>query len=97
MAREWIIRLSGRGQYKLTADNEALLAELNELDNEIVELLAQTESQVQRLLEQMAARVEANGQPLEDSLEASDLILPPTDLTLSEAAALFKGEGLIPG
>lgn len=113
MSRRRIVRLSGRGQYELTADNEALLVELNErrpelvegLDNEIVALLTQTESRVQRLLErcpepvegQMAARVEAHGQLLDDALASSDLILPPTDLTLAEAAALFKGEGIVPG
>jgi hypothetical protein len=97
MRRELIVRLSGRGQYKLAADDEALLAELNELDNEIVALLAQTESKVQRLLEQMAAQVEGSGQVLDDTLASPDLILPPTDLTLAEAAALFKGEGIIPG
>jgi len=97
MRRELIIRLSGRGQYKLAADNEALLAELNELDNTIVDLLTRTEAELQRLLGQMIARIEAKGQLLEDSLEPSALILPPTDLTLAEAAELFKGEGLIPG
>lgn len=97
MRRELIVRLSSRGQYKLAADDEAVLAELNELDNQIVALLAQTESRVQGLLEQMAAQVEARGQVLDDTLASSDLILPPTDLTLAEAAELFQGEGIIPG
>jgi hypothetical protein len=97
MRRELIVRLSGRGQYELTADNETLLVELNELDNEIVALLTQTESRIQQLLEQMAARVEAHGQLLDDALASSDLILPPADLTLAEAAELFKGEGIVPG
>lgn len=97
MNKQLIVRLSGRGQYELTTDDETLLVELNELDNEIVALLAQTESELQRLLEQMAAQVEANGEVVDDSLEASDLILPPTDLTLAEAAEFFTGEGIIPG
>lgn len=32
----------------------------------------------------------------EDELEPSDLILPPTDITLAEAQREFTGEGLIP-
>ncbi len=41
--------------------------------------------------------VRANGAPLDaDELEASDLILPPSDTTLTEAADDFSGEGWIP-
>ena len=96
MRRELIVRLSGRGQYRLAADNEALLTELNALDNQIVDLLAEVESKLQRLQEQMNARVEAEGEPLDDSLEVSGLMLPPRGLTRNEATALFKGEGTIP-
>ena len=95
MSKKLIIRLSGQGQYELPAD-ETLLVELNKLDNEIVALLAQAESEVRKLLEKMAAPVKARGAVVDDVV-ASDLILPPTDLTLVEAAALFQGEGLIPG
>ena len=67
------------------------------LDNAIVALLAQSESELQRLLEQMTAQVETYGSPLDDVVVESDLILPPTDLTLVETAELFTGEGIIPG
>ncbi len=102
MNKQLIVRLSGRGQYAggvppTTTDDETLLVELNALDNEIVALLAQTEAELQRLLEQMVARVEAHGEVVDDTLAASDLILPPTDLTLAEATELFTGEGIIPG
>ena len=33
----------------------------------------------------------------EDTLEASDVILPPPDVSFDEARAEFSGEGLIPG
>ena len=33
----------------------------------------------------------------DDELAASDLILPPPDISLEEARAEFTGEGLIPG
>ncbi len=39
----------------------------------------------------------ANGTAVgDDELEGSDLILPPADISLAEAAGEFTGEGLIP-
>jgi hypothetical protein len=32
-----------------------------------------------------------------DSLDSSDLILPPSDATLDEVRALLRDDGLIPG
>ncbi|MFB0534999.1 MAG: hypothetical protein ACETWR_08460 [Anaerolineae bacterium] len=96
MSETLVVRLSGRGQYEIVTDKEVLLAELNDLDNEIVALLTRTESALQMLLEQMATLVEVHCAPLQDTVMPSDLILPPTDLTLAEAIKLFKGEGLIP-
>jgi len=41
--------------------------------------------------------VRANGTPVpDDELAASDLILPPPDLSFDEARREFTGEGLIP-
>lgn len=96
MSDRLIVRLASKGQYTLPND-PALLAEINELDNEIVALLAGTEARLQELLGRMAGRVEARGAVLEDVAKPSDLVLPPTDLTLAEAAQLFQGEGIIPG
>ena len=88
-----VIRLSGRGQYEVV-DDDRLLIELNELDNKITALLAQTEGEMQALLAQMAGLVEQHGRVTGD-IEPSDLIVPPVELTLAEAAAIFAGEGLI--
>ena len=45
-----------------------------------------------------AFSVRKNGSPVpDDRLEASDVILPPPDVSLEEAKAEFSGEGLIPG
>lgn len=44
----------------------------------------------------MATLVRDQGRPLEAALVESDLVLPPEDLTLCEAAELFEGDGLIP-
>ena len=41
--------------------------------------------------------VRERGERLPDGeLAASDLLVPPTDLSLDEARRLFSGEGLIP-
>lgn len=97
MSEKLVVRLSGRGQYEIVTEEEVLLAELNDLDNEIVALLSRTESALQMLLEQMSTLVEMHGTPLRETVASSDLILPPTDLTLAEAIELFEGEGLTPG
>jgi len=44
----------------------------------------------------MSGYVQARGVAVADEVAALDLILPPTDLTLAEAAEIFQGEGLIP-
>jgi hypothetical protein len=88
MSVKLVVRLSGRGQYEIVTGKEVLLAELNELDNEIVALLSRAESALQMLLEQMATVVEVHGAALQDTVVPSDLILPPTDLTLAEAIEL---------
>jgi hypothetical protein len=41
--------------------------------------------------------VRTQGTPLaDDELDASDVILPPSDLSFEEAGSEFTGEGLIP-
>jgi hypothetical protein len=95
MSKELVIRLAGRGQYQVPAGGEDLLKELNRIDNEIVARLAQAQGDLQELLEQMESRVLVAGERIDD-LVSSDLILPPEDLTLAEAAELFHGEGIIP-
>jgi len=45
----------------------------------------------------LLAFVRSSGEVLpEDELVGSDLILPPPDLSIEEAAREFHGEGLIP-
>lgn len=98
MTGTMIVRLAGnRGQYAVREGSTALLQELNELDNQIVGLLERSQIELARLLGQMTERVRAEGEPVETVLLESDLILPPDDLTLFEAAQLFTGEGLLPG
>ncbi len=90
-----IVRISTEGQYRLP-DEET--DRLNELDNDIVTAVdAGEEERFHELFEQMLALVRSEGRPLDDDdLEASDVILPPPDLTLAEAGGQFTGDGLIP-
>ena len=97
MSGKLIVRLASRGQYEIDDDRERLLVELNQIDNRIVALLSQTEREMQKLLDEMADQVRTRGKVVDDTLTESDLILPPADLTLAEAAELFRGEGLFPG
>jgi hypothetical protein len=87
--------LGGDGQYKL-ADEVA--RDLNELDNEATNAVeAGDEPKLRELLEQMAECVHKRGERLpDDDLSASDLLIPPSDLSLEEARELFSGDGLIP-
>jgi hypothetical protein len=90
-----IVRLMGDGQFEV--DDDAL-GELNELDNAAVACLdAGDEEGFRAHLEALAEKVRELGEPLpEDSLKGSDLIVPPSDLSLNEARELFAGDGLIP-
>ncbi|MGN5635650.1 PspA-associated protein PspAA [Streptomyces sp. AC154] len=91
-----IVRIMGEGQV-LLADSH--LAELNELDNE---LLAEMESGdgpgFRSTLHALLARVRELGKPLpDDSLEPSELILPSPEASLEEVRAMLSDDGLIPG
>ena len=90
-----IVRLMGEGQYRI---DEELQRRLNELDTLAVEKIDQEdESALDRILDEMAQLVRDEGERLpDDELSASDLIIPPSDLTLEETRALFSEEGLIP-
>jgi hypothetical protein len=90
-----IVRLMGEAQYRV---DDGLHATLNDLDQQAgAAVEAGDEVALQRLLGDMGERVRADGERLpDDSLDASDLIIPPPDLSLEEARELFSEEGLIP-
>ncbi|MDT0406026.1 MULTISPECIES: PspA-associated protein PspAA [Streptomyces] len=90
-----IVRIMGEGQVTLA---ESRLAELNELDEE---LLAEMENGdgpgFRATLQALLTRVRDLGEPLpDDSLEPSDLILPSPEATLEEVQNLLQENGLIP-
>jgi hypothetical protein len=90
-----IVRISTEDQYRLPDEDAARLAEL---DNEAVAAVeADDEDRFHEVFEEMLRIVRDDGKKLgDDELEESDVILPPPDLSFSEAHHEFNGEGLIP-
>lgn len=90
-----IVRISTEGQYEVP---DGLRDELNELDNRVVAAVeADDEPSFRHSFGALLDTVRGQGRPLDaDDLHESELILPPPDLTLSEAARDFTGDGLLP-
>jgi hypothetical protein len=90
-----IARLMGKGQYRI---DDALHAQINDLDERAAAAVdAQDEGALDDVLDEMWQLVQARGERLpDDDLSTSDLIIPPSDLTLEETRQLFTEEGLVP-
>jgi hypothetical protein len=93
-----IVRILGEGQWDVSDDQ---LDGLNRLDADVESAVEAGDND--RFVAGLAALLDAvrtSGTPLpDDSLEDSDLILPPSDATIEEVRALLDeaDEGLIPG
>jgi hypothetical protein len=90
-----IVRISGEDQYRL---DESVHDRLNKLDSAVLAAIdAGDETAFKAAFVALLEFVRANGSRVGDEeIETSDLILPPDDITLAEAAEEFTGEGLIP-
>lgn len=90
-----IVRISGEDQYRL---DDGLHDRLSQLDSAVLAAIdAGDEAAFKAAFTELLDFVRANGSLIEDEeIETSDLILPPEDITLAEAAEEFTGEGLIP-
>jgi hypothetical protein len=90
-----IVRISNEGQFRL---DDGLHARLNELDDKAVKAVeAGDEDAFHAAFEELLQVVRTEGTELEDEdLDASDVILPPSDLSFVEAGEEFTGDGLIP-
>jgi len=90
-----IVRISNEGQYRL---DDALHERLNELDDAAVAAVeAGNEDSFHEAFEELLDVVRKQGAPVgDDDLAASDVILPPADLSFVEAGEEFTGDGLIP-
>jgi hypothetical protein len=91
-----IVRIATEGQYRLGDES---VPRLQELDDELVaSVQSGDEARFQRVFGQILDFVRGQGERLDDDeLVESAVILPPPDTSLSQAAAEFSGEGLIPG
>ena len=89
-----IVRIMEEGQFRIPS---SLLDELNVIDNRIVDYVAkENKSDFKKELGKLIAMIKEIGKPLDDAeIMESDLIVPPADLTLQEAADIFSGDGLI--
>jgi PspAA-like protein len=90
-----IVRLMGEGQYKV---DDGLREQLNELDDKALAALEQDdEPKLDEMLDEMWQVVRERGERLsDDDLSPSDLIIPPSDLSLEETRKLFSEDGLVP-
>jgi hypothetical protein len=90
-----IVRISNEGQFRL---DDGLHERLNELDAAAVAAVeAGDEDAFHAAFEELLQVVRSEGKELEDEdLDASDVILPPADLSFVEAGEEFTGDGLIP-
>lgn len=91
-----IIRVLGEGQYDVA---EKDLEQLNALDAAVEAAVeADDEDAFTRALAALLDSVRAVGVAHAlDSLDESDLILPPPDATIADVRDLLAGDGLIPG
>ncbi|HVC84527.1 MAG TPA: hypothetical protein VNC12_04680 [Solirubrobacteraceae bacterium] len=90
-----IIRIFSDGQYRIPEDAQARLHELdaqtvNAVDAGDEEAFTSSYGALVELIHSVGERL------ADDELEPSDLMLPPSDITLEEAREEFTGEGLIP-
>jgi CBS domain-containing protein len=90
-----IVRIMGEGQYRLT---DEVRARVNDLDNECVAAVERSDAEgFSRVFAQLLELVRSEGQHLaDDELEPSEVIVPPPDTSMEEAAREFSGDGLIP-
>jgi len=87
--------MGGGGQFRV---DDSLLERLNQLDERAVAALELgDEEDLDARLDEMAELVRSEGEELpEDDLSASDIVIPPSDLTLEETRRLLSEDGLIP-
>lgn len=91
-----IIRILGEGQFDVP---DTLLGRLNELDGAVEAAVeAGDETAFTAALGELLAEVRGVASPHAiDTLDESDLILPPADATLAEVREMLQDDGLIPG
>ena len=91
-----IVRILGEGQLEVADDQ---IDALNQLDTAVESAVESGDEEAfSASLQALLDGVRRSGTPLPaESLDDSDLILPPADATIDEVRHLLEGEGLIPG
>ncbi|GII90173.1 PspA-associated protein PspAA [Sinosporangium siamense] len=91
-----IARIMGEGQVQIA---ESDIDVLNELDDKLeTAIRAGDEGEFRGRLHDLLDKVREVGSPLpDDSLEPSELILPPPDASMDEVQSMLGDSGLIPG
>ncbi|GLW97154.1 hypothetical protein [Microtetraspora sp. NBRC 16547] len=91
-----IVRIMGEGQIQIA---DADLDVLNALDSELEAAIESEDEEVFRVkLHALLDKVRQVGNALpDDSLEPSELILPPADASIEEVRDMLGDTGLIPG
>ncbi|MGI5490788.1 PspA-associated protein PspAA [Microtetraspora malaysiensis] len=91
-----IVRIMGEGQIQIA---DADLDVLNALDDELEAAIeAEDEADFRVKLHALLDKVRQVGKSLpDDSLEPSELILPPADASIEEVRDMLGDTGLIPG
>jgi hypothetical protein len=90
-----IIRIATEGQYDVP---DEIVDELNRLDNDAVAAVqADDEASFKASFGALIEMIRERGTRLGDEeLRESEVILPPSDITLAEAEQDFTGDGLLP-
>jgi hypothetical protein len=90
-----IVRLMGEGQYEL---DKRYVDEVNKIDNNIVKIVQKGDEKVFKdEFKKLSDYVRKNGKKISDEvIKPSEIIVPPSDLTLDEAKRIFAGDGLFP-
>jgi len=91
-----IVRIMGEGQVEIAAGD---IDVLNTLDSELEAAIeSDDESEFRAKLHALLEKVRQVGKALPDeSLEPSELILPPADASIEEVREMLGDTGLIPG
>lgn len=91
-----IIRIMGTGQFEVKS---SLFDELNTIDNMIVDCVQKGDTAgYQKKFSELIGLVLREGKKLpDDQIVESSVIIPPADMTITEARQIFTGEGIFKG
>jgi len=90
-----IVRIATEDQFEIAED---CFDEINSIDNEVVAAVeAGDEARFKETFARLIELVRSRGKIVEDDdLRESQVIIPPSDISLEEARADFSGDGVIP-